>query len=98
MKIFISQPMNGKTIAEIDAERSAIIDACKKKYGDDVEIVDSFFKGAPHDANPIWFLGKSIECLSTADRVFFADGWNDARGCRIEHLIATEYGKKIIYD
>lgn len=32
------------------------------------------------------FLGKSFELLSTADVAVFAPGWNDARGCIMEHL------------
>lgn len=97
MKIFISQLMRNKTDEEIIAERQKITDACKKEYGD-VEIIDSFFEGAPHDASPVWFLGKALEKLSEADAVYFADGWNNARGCRIEHTVASEYGIKILHD
>lgn len=97
-KIFISQPMNGKTNEEILDERQGIINACKEEYGEDIEIIDSFFKDSPHDAKPAWFLGKSIELLSSADKAFFADGWRNARGCRIEHEVASEYGIEIIYD
>lgn len=43
-------------------------------------------------------LGKLIELLSTTDAVYFADGWNNARGCRIEHQVAADYGIKIIND
>lgn len=37
MKIFISQPMRGKTDAEILAELEQAIKAAKAKWGDDVE-------------------------------------------------------------
>ena len=60
--------------------------------GEDVEVIDSFFKDAPHDAKPLWFLGKSIELLSTADVAYFAKGWDNARGCKIEHDCAVAYG------
>lgn len=59
-------------------------------------MIDSFFQNAPADAKPLWFLGKSIELLSGADIAYFADGWKDARGCRIEHECAKEYGIQII--
>lgn len=98
MKIFISQPMKDKTDEEIKAERQNIIEVCKRNYGDDVEIIDSFFEGAPHDATPVWFLGKSLEKLSEADAVYFADGWRYARGCNIEHEVAADYGISIIHD
>lgn len=97
-RIFISQPMRDKTDDEIKQERQKIVDACVREYGKDIEIIDSFFEGAPHDVKPAWFLGKSIELLSTADAAFFADGWDGARGCRIEHRVAMEYGIEIIYD
>ena len=57
-----------------------------------VEVLDSFFQGAPADAKPLWFLGKSLELLAQADVAYFAPGWADARGCKIEHLCAVEYG------
>lgn len=90
-KIFISQPMKDKTDAEIKTERQRIINGIKELYGDDIEIIDSFFENAPAQANPLWFLGKSFEKLSTADVAFFAKGWENARGCRMEYLACREY-------
>lgn len=84
--------MRGKTDEEILAVRSDAIQAAKDAIGEDVEVIDSFFQNAPADARPLWFLGKSIEMLSTADIAYFARGWKDARGCRIEHQCAEEYG------
>lgn len=92
MKLFISQPMAGKTDKEILAEREKAIKEAEKIIGEPVEVIDSFFQGAPVDAKPLWFLGKAIEMLSTADVVYFAPGWKEARGCRIEHECAKEYG------
>ena len=37
------------------------------------------------------YLAKSIELLDQADMVYFAKGWESARGCKIEHLVAHEY-------
>lgn len=96
-KIFISQPMKDKTNEEIISEREYIIEFCKKEYGD-IEIIDSFFENAPHDARPLWFLAKSLELLSTADIAFFANGWKNYRGCKIEHECAKEYGIEIVND
>ena len=98
MKVFISQPMNGKTNEEIKAERQEAIEVIQTKVGkeDTIEIIDSFFENAPHDANPLWFLSKSLELMSTADLVCFCRGWEDARGCRIEHECAEEYGVNVI--
>ena len=95
-KLFISQPMRGKTDEEILAVRNKAIALAKEKLGDDIEAIDSFFQGAPHDAKPLWFLGKSFELLSTADIAYFAEGWRDFRGCRMENKAAIEYGITII--
>ena len=66
-KLFISQPMKDKTDEQILAERKKAIEAAEERVGEDVEVIDSFFQSAPADARPLWFLGKSLELLSTAD-------------------------------
>lgn len=95
-KVFISQPMVDKTDEEIKAVRNKIIEEIKAYVDDDVEVIDSFFEGAPHDAKPLWFLGKSLEMLSNADIAYFAKGWEKYRGCRIEYECAVEYGINIM--
>lgn len=97
-KLFVSQPMKDKTDDEILSEREKAIKKVEERLGESVEVIDSFFQSAPADTRPLWFLGKSLELLSTADVVCFVDGWTDARGCRIEHLCALEYGIEIIHD
>ena len=92
IKVFISQPMKDKTNQEIEKERAEIKEMLDAKWGEDgYEIIDSFFKDAPHDTKPLWFLGKSFELLSTADVAIFAKGWNNARGCIMEHRACEEY-------
>ena len=97
-KLFISQPMKGKTDEEILAERKKAIESAERNLGEPIEVIDSFFQNAPADARPLWFLGKSLELLSTADIAYFAKGWEDARGCRIENQCAIEYGIEVIED
>lgn len=97
-RLFISQPMKGKTDAEILSEREAAIKSAEKELGEKVEAISSFFQNAPVGAKPLWFLGKSIKLLSAADVAYFAKGWESARGCRIEHKCAAEYGITIIED
>ena len=97
-KLFISQPMRGKTDEEILQERETAIKEAEKLIGESVEVIDSFFREAPVDAKPLWFLGKSLELLSSADVAYFAPGWNKTRGCIIEHTCAVEYGIPVIKD
>ena len=95
-RLFISQPMRNKTDEEILQEREHAIKRVRELLGD-VEVIDLFFKDVPTDTSPLWFLGKSLELLSTADVVYFCDGWDTARGCRIEQMCAVEYGINRLY-
>ena len=98
-RVFISQPMKDKTDKQILDERLAAIDKVVEILGakkEDIAVIDSFFQGAPHDAAPLWFLGKSFQLLSTADVAYFVKGWDEYRGCKLEHLAAVEYGIKTI--
>lgn len=97
-RLFISQPMNGKTDEEILAVREKAIKSAEERLGEPLEIIDSFFQSAPADARPLWFLGKSLELLSTADVVFFAKGWEGTRGCKIENTCAIEYGIDVVIE
>lgn len=91
-KLFISQPMGGRSDEDILAEREKAIHEAEGLLGEPVEVIDSFFQSAPVGAKPLWFLGKSLELLSGADVAYFANGWQGARGCKIEHTCAVEYG------
>ena len=97
-KLFISQPMRGKTDEEILAVRAQAIQSAERVLGEEVEVIDSFIKGAPAAARPLWFLGESMKLLSVADVAYFSEGWEEARGCRIEHECAVEYGITTIED
>ena len=102
-KLFISQPMRGKTDEQILAEREKAIKFVKAVFeGEEIEVIDSFFKEAPHEANPLWYLAKSLELLSTADVAYFVKGWEDYRGCKIENQCAKEYGiatiEQVVYE
>ena len=83
-KLFISQPMKGKTDEEILREKEQAVREAEKYLKENgmqegVQVIDSFFRSAPVGARPLWFLGKSLELLSTADLVYFAKGWEEAR-------------------
>lgn len=96
MKVFISQPMRDKTDEQIKEERAKAVNRIKETYNEDVEIIDSFFENAPHDAKPLWFLGKSLELLANADIAYFCKDWDKYRGCKIEHTCAEEYGIEVM--
>lgn len=97
-KLFISQPMAGKTKDEILAIREKAVKSVKATFNEDVEVIDSFLEDYDPDKGcaPLKYLAKSLELLADADVVCFTNGWMNARGCRIEHQCATEYGIEII--
>mgnify|MGYP003297900806 CR=1 FL=1 len=92
MKIMISQPMRGKTEKEIKEERAELV---KKLEEEGHEVMETVFSDFDCYASPIAYLARSIEFLDKADAIVFMKGWENARGCRIEHEIAEKYGKFI---
>lgn len=97
-KLFISQPMRNKTDEEILAVREKAIKSAERELGEKVEVIDSFLKDLHPKTHPLSCLAKSLELLSTADVVFFAKGWEEARGCRIEHTCALEYEVPLVIE
>lgn len=105
MKAMLSQPMAGKTDAEIAATREKAIAALKEKGYD---IVNTLFTDAWYSKEqmesrgvvqiPLCFLAKSLENMSLCHAAYFCKGWENARGCKIEHEAAKAYGLKIIYE
>lgn len=101
----MSQPMNGLTEAEIVSTREKA-----KAYleAEGYEFVNTLFTDEYYNKEamlergvvniPICFLAKSIENMSLCDTAYFCKGWENARGCRIEHEVAKAYGVNIIYE
>lgn len=95
MKIMISQPMRGKTEEQIKTEREELVN---KLTEEGHEVVDTVFGDFPNgQATPLRYLAKSIELLANVDCLVCMQGWENARGCRIEEQCAREYGKFVMY-
>ena len=94
MKIMISQPMRGKTEEQIKNERADLVRSLKEKG---YEVINTIFAETPDEAQdkPLFYLAKSINAMSKVDAVIFMKGWENARGCKIEHEIALKYNKFI---
>lgn len=102
-KAMISQPMNGLTDEEIEKTRNKAIKHLERLG---YKVVNTMFKDDLYSESakdrgvmsiPVYYLARSLEGMSFCDAVYFCDGWEDARGCRIEHDVAEEYGLDIIY-
>lgn len=92
IKVFISQPMKDRSNEEIEAERAEVKKKLDEKFGEgNYEIIDSFFKDAPHNEKPLYYLGKSLQLLSQADICVFVNQWYVGRGCVMEHRACEEY-------
>lgn len=101
MKVMISQPMGGKSKEEI-AHTKELATAMLKAQGYEVvdtwfSIDEAFLEEAGMKNIPLAYLAASLGEMSKVDAVFFCAGWSAARGCKIEHLAAEEYGLKILY-
>ena len=97
MKVFISQPMKGRTDKEILEERDAVIEYLKQKYGD-ISIIDSFLDIEPPEVKttPVFYLGKSIQLLSEADLCVVVGDVSGNNGCQIEMEVCKRYGIEFI--
>ena len=94
--MFVSQPMAGRTTEEIRKERNEV----KKRFEGSYEIADTLFEYTMNDDKhdlALYKLGDAIMKMATCDTVCFVTGWEKARGCRIEHMCAELYDKKIIH-
>lgn len=105
MKAMLSQPMAGKTEEEIIKTREKAIKTLKNKG---YEIVNTLFTDECYSQEkmkergviqiPLCFLAKSLENMSLCHAAYFCKGWENARGCRLEHEAAVTYGLEIIYE
>lgn len=101
----IASAIAGKTDEEIVATREKAIKVLKEKG---YEIVNTLFTDEWYSADamkergvvqiPLCFLAKSLENMSLCHAAYFCKGWENARGCRIEHDASVAYGLDIIYE
>lgn len=106
MKAMISQPMAGKTKHEIEETRNRAIKYLINKGYD--EVVNTLFTDEWYSEKsmkergvinvPLCFLAKSLENMSKCNTAYFCKGWENTRGCVIEHEAAVRYGMHILYE
>lgn len=104
-KAMLSQPMAGKTDQEIIVTREKAINALRERG---FEVVNTLFTDEWYSKEamesrgvvqiPLCFLAKSLENMSLCHAAYFCKGWEQARGCKIEHDAAVAYGLHIIYE
>lgn len=105
MKAMLSQPMADKTECEIVETRERAIKVLEEMG---YEVINTLFTDEWYSLKsmkergveniPLCFLAKSLENMSKCNAAYFCNGWEKARGCKIEHEAAVAYGLKIIYE
>ena len=104
-KAMFSQPINGLSDEEIIKTREKAMAFLESKG---YEVVNTFFTDEWYSKEkmeergvvniPMCFIAKSIENMSLCHVAYFAKGWENARGCRIEYEVAKAYGMEILYE
>lgn len=100
-KAMISQPMGGLTKTELLEIRDKAKVALEEQG---YEVLDTVFESfdscdlCDPEHIALLHLGKSLEAMALCDAVYFCDGWQDKRGCRLEHQAASAYGIKALYE
>lgn len=110
IKIFVSQPMNGLSDAQIIENRERVKDYITShksiiftklknlsNYSEenllylDFEIIDNLQMDEERKLT-LEYLGFDISAMARADIIIFAQGWENARGCKVEFHVANAYG------
>lgn len=103
-KLLICEPMLGKTFEQIERERTRFVKTLDpNKYSVVGNLTPPQFVGSEDDTHKVkntavYCLAQSINSMSRCDVVLFRNGWENARGCQMEHEIAVEYGLELIYE
>lgn len=103
--IYISLPISGHE----DTYEERLLDAidwCEKEHPDTriitpnhiASYVDRFSMLKGLNMGYADYLLSDLQfIMDDADAILMCDGWEESRGCRIEHMVAKEFGKEVIY-
>lgn len=94
MRIYISGPITGTTDY---MERFA--DAERRLWDDGWDdITNPAAKNARFPEGTSWetYMGESLKMLCACDAIYMMRGWRGSRGARLELMVATELGLKVI--
>ncbi len=95
MRVMVSQPMKGLTLEEIQRNRIAAVVRLEEAGHTVVDFVVT--DEPPADSNAaLHCLGQSFQIMATCDAVLFLEGWQNARGCRMERAACEAYDIKVM--
>lgn len=91
-KLFISCPMKGRTEENIRKSMKKMHKLAELVFDEELEVIPSYIEDdPPKDTNQaLFYLGRSIQFMSTADYFIgleYADAW---KGCSVERNVASD--------
>lgn len=95
MKIYISLPITGRDIEQVEASLIFTSAVIEKKGHTPVSPLDI---SPDSDATYAEHMGNDIRALLECDAALFLEGWQHSKGCRLEFSAAEIYGKEILFD
>ena len=110
MKIYIATPVNARREATLEEKRKAawkrvnqLRVLARNKYphseyhssfDDDIAPINQLGTAVWSEAN---IMGACVQCVMECDAILMDWGYEQSKGCTIEHTTALTYGKKIIH-
>lgn len=94
-KLFASVPMRGRTEEEIRESFAKMKRIAEAYEGEELELIDTWIAEEPPEDvenQGVWYLGKSLEMLSTADVFIGVETHERFMGCEVENHVAYKYG------
>lgn len=95
MKIYISGKISGTDLTETRARFAAVAKAMKRLGYEPVNPLDN---GLSEQDTWEAHIVKDIATLLQCKAIYMLQGWQESKGARIEHYIATEIGLSIMYE
>lgn len=99
MRLFVSVSTHGRSDEAVEAIKQAALKRVRELIDPSATLTDSYcHEDAPVDGDRagIYYLGESLKRLAESEAAFFADGWQTARGCRIERAVCEAYGVSVL--
>lgn len=98
MRFMISQPMGGHSEEDILLKKNEVTDLLLSQGH---SVVDTYYQRelpSTIRSEGLFWLGVSLMDMAKCDAVYFCRGWEQARGCVIEHEAALAYNTQVMYE
>lgn len=98
-RIYISIPITGHNLQEQAKKAGRIANGIEALGHEAVSPFDTAAAPSHYDKQEqyAYYLGRDIERLLLCDGVYFAHGWEDSKGCRIEGAVAQAAGIPVYF-